>query len=202
MGRFLNVLNSKFNALILQDLAVQPTSRVLEVGFGGAGLLRDLCARATMGAVAGLEVSDEMIARSRVKLRGQIEAGRLSVHQGSVESMPFADGQFDRACAVNTVYFWPDLLTAMQEFRRVIRPGGLLVLGFMSDEDIGRAGLDRHGFERHAPDAIETALRKSDFEAVSLKSGRDIRGSYFSLVARRGSGTRQEPVPDAPTGGT
>ena len=35
MGRFLNVLNSDFNNLILQDLAIEPTSRVLEVGFGG-----------------------------------------------------------------------------------------------------------------------------------------------------------------------
>jgi hypothetical protein len=62
-----------------------------------------------------------------------------------------------------------------------------LVLGFLSEEDIGRAGLDRHGFQRHAADAIETALQATEFETVSLNSGTDTRGTYFSLVARRSS---------------
>ena len=185
MGRFLNVLNSDFNDLILQDLAIEPTSRVLEVGFGGGALLKALCVGTPMGFVAGLELSEEMIARSRFLLRRQIDAGRLEVRQGSVESMPFGDGQFDRACAVNTIYFWPDLITAMGEFWRVLRPGGLLVLGFLSDEDIGRAGLDRHGFQRHARNGIEESLRATGFEPVSLNSGTDTRGTYFSLVAKR-----------------
>lgn len=149
MGRFLNVLNSDFNNLILQDLAIEPTSRVLEVGFGGGALLQSLCDRASMGFVAGLELSEEMIARARRALRGQIDAGRLELRHGSVESMPFGDEQFDRACAVNTIYFWPDLVASMREFRRILGPGSLLVLGFLSNEDIGRAGLDRHGFQRH-----------------------------------------------------
>jgi SAM-dependent methyltransferase len=184
MGRFLNLLNADFNNLILQDLAIEPASRVLEVGFGGGALLQSLCDRSPMGFVAGLELSEEMVARSRLLLRTQIDAGRLELRQGTVESMPFEDEQFDRACAVNTIYFWPDLVSAMREFRRILRPGGLLVLGFLSEDDIGRAGLDRHGFQRHAPDAIEKALQATEFETVSLTSGSDTRGAYFSLVAR------------------
>jgi SAM-dependent methyltransferase len=195
MGRFLNVLNSDFNNLILQDLAIEPTSRVLEVGFGGGALLQSLCDRSSMGFVAGLELSDEMVARSRLLLRSQIDAGRLELRQGSVESMPFEDGQFDRACAVNAIYFWPDLVSAMREFRRILRPGGLLVLGFLSEEDIGRAGLDRHGFQRHARDAIEKALQATEFETVSLNSGSDTRGTYFSLVARRSSALATTGLP-------
>lgn len=186
MGRLLNVLNSDFNDLILQDLAIESTSRTLEVGFGGGALLKALCARTPMGFVAGLELSEEMITRSRLLLRCQIDAGRLEVREGSVESIPFGDEQFDRACAVNTIYFWPDLITAMGEFWRVLQPGGLLVLGFLSDEDIGRAGLDRHGFQRHTQDEIEKSLRTTGFEPVSLHSGTDTRGTYFSLVAMRG----------------
>lgn len=185
MGRFLNVLNSDFNDLILQDLAIEPASRVLEVGFGGGALLRNLCDRTPLGFVAGLELSEEMIARARLLLRGQIDAGRVELRQGSVESMPYGDEQFDRACAVNTIYFWPDLASATREFQRILRPGGLLVLGFLSEEDIGRAGLDRHGFHRHAPDAIEKALQAAGFKTVSLNSGSDSRGTYYSLVARR-----------------
>lgn len=195
MGRFLNILNSDFNDLVLKDLAIEPTSRVLEVGFGGGALLQSLCARTPMGFVAGLEVSEEMIARSRLLLRGHISADRLELRQGSVESMPFGDEQFDRACAVNTIYFWPDLVSAMREFQRVLRPGGLLVLGFLSHDDIGRAGLDRHGFQRYAPDVIEMALRTTEFETISLNSGSDARGTYFSLVARRAQALPADRIP-------
>jgi arsenite methyltransferase len=199
MGRFLNVLNSDFNNLILQDLAIEPTSRVLEVGFGGGALLQSICDRTPLGFVAGLELSEEMIARSRLLLHGQIDAGRLELRQGRVESMPFENEQFDRARAVNTIYFWPDLGGAMREFRRILRPGGRLVLGFLSDQDIGRAGLDRYGFQRHPADAIEKALKETEFEAVSLNSGSDTRGTYFSLVARRTSAlTTDKALVDRP----
>lgn len=195
MGRFLNVLNFDFNNLILRDLAIEPNSRVLEVGFGGGALLQSLCDRTPMGFVAGLELSAEMIARSRLLLRSQIDSGRLELRQGSVESMPFDNEQFDRACAVNTIYFWPDLVGAMREFRRTLRPRGRLVLGFLSDQDIGRAGLDRHGFQRHTANAIETALRATEFETVSLNSGSDTRGTYYSLVARRIAALAADEVP-------
>lgn len=201
MGRFLNVLNADLNDVILQDLAIEATSRVLEVGFGGAALLRKLCDRTPRGFVAGLEVSEQMIARSRVLLRTQINAGRLVVRHGSVESMPFDDGQFDRACAVNTIYFWPDLFGAMREFRRVLRPSGLLVLGFLSERDIDRAGLDRHGFQRHTPDVIDAALRGNDFEMMSLNSVTEARGTCFSLAAlRRHAATPARTPLDQPIG--
>jgi len=194
MGRFLNVLNSDFNNLILQDLVIEQKSRVLEVGFGGGALLQSLCDRTPMGFVAGLELSGEMIARSRLLLRSQIDLGRLELHQGSVESMPLEDEQFDRACAVNAIYFWPDLVSAMREFRRILRPGGRLVLGFLSDQDIGRAGLDRYGFQRHPANAIEKALQATEFEIMSLNSGSDARGTYYSLAARRTSALTTDKV--------
>lgn len=41
MGRFLNRTTANHNAMVLEDLAVEPTSRVLEVGFGGSGSPRE-----------------------------------------------------------------------------------------------------------------------------------------------------------------
>jgi len=55
MGRFLNRTTADHNAMVLEDLAVESTSRVLEVGFGGAALLERLCQKASGGFVAGLD---------------------------------------------------------------------------------------------------------------------------------------------------
>ncbi len=186
MGRFLNRTTADHNAMVLEDLAVEPKSRVLEVGFGGAALLENLCQKASRGFVAGLEVSEDMLAAARARLRRQIESGRLDVRQGSVDSLPYPDGDFDNGCSVNTTYFWPDLARGLAEFHRVIRPGGRLVLGFMSAEDISRAGLDRHGFSRHSPEELKSALVATHFRPGSLRSGTDARGTFYSLVAERG----------------
>jgi arsenite methyltransferase len=186
MGRFLNRKTADHNAMVLEDLGVEPKSRVLEVGFGGGALLENICQKASSGLVSGLDLSEEMLALARARLRGLIESGRLEVRQGSVESLPYRDGEFDLACSVNTTYFWPDLARGLAEFHRVIRPGGRLVLGFVAVEDITRAGLDRHGFLRHSPDELKAALVAAGFRPGSLRSGTDTRGTFYSLSVERG----------------
>jgi SAM-dependent methyltransferase len=185
MGRFLNRTTADHNQMVLEDLAVTPESRVLEVGFGGAALLQKLCEQAPGGFVAGLDVSEEMIALARRRLRRLIASGRLEVHRGSVESMPFRDGEFDRACSVNTIYFWRDLAKGLAEFHRVIRPGGRLVLGFVAAEDVRGAGLDQQGFSPYSQAETESALDAAGFQPGRIRSGADSRGTFSSLVAER-----------------
>ena len=109
MGRFLNRKTAAHNEMVRQELAPAPGDRVLEVGFGGAALLERLSAEASNGSVAGVEISDEMLALARKRLRGPIAAGRVVLTRGSVEALPFGDEEFDKACTVNTTYFWSDL---------------------------------------------------------------------------------------------
>ena len=53
--------------------------------------------------------------------------------------MPYADGTFDKVCTVNTLYFWPSPLENVREMRRVMKPGGRLVVAFRSRESLQRA---------------------------------------------------------------
>jgi SAM-dependent methyltransferase len=45
-----------------------------------------------------------------------------------VSQLPFPDDRFDLVTAVETHYYWPDLLSDLREIRRVIRPGGVLLI--------------------------------------------------------------------------
>ncbi len=185
MGRFLNRKTAAHNEMVRQELAPAPGDRVLEVGFGGAALLERLSAEVSNGSVAGVEISDEMLALARKRLRGPIAAGRVVLTRGSVEALPFGDEEFDKACTVNTTYFWSDLGAGLSEVRRVLRPGGRLVVGFVSPDDIVRDGLHRHGFALHSAEELEVALQAASFTVGRLRSGLDSRGTFYVLAAER-----------------
>jgi SAM-dependent methyltransferase len=42
--------------------------------------------------------------------------------------MPFAEGQFSRVLAVSNFHVWPSRTAGLREIRRVLRPGGKLVI--------------------------------------------------------------------------
>ena len=65
--------------------------------------------------------------RHRAAIGGRIEAGRLELVRGDFASLPFADKIVDAILAVNVVYFMKSS-AAVREARRVLRPGGRIVL--------------------------------------------------------------------------
>jgi ubiquinone/menaquinone biosynthesis C-methylase UbiE len=185
MGRLLNRTTSSHNALVLNQLAVQKSDRVLEIGFGGAALLEKITKSASEGLVAGVELSEEMVSNARGRFSGWIVAGRLELKQGSVESLPYPDAHFNKACSVNTVYFWPDLAKCFAECFRVIRPDGELILGYTSDKDVRGAGLAKRGFIPYSTEELKVALVAQGFIPGLLQSGSDKRGTYFVITAKR-----------------
>jgi SAM-dependent methyltransferase len=171
--------------MVLIHLAIKPTDRVLEVGFGGAALLEKLVKQATEGFVAGFEISDVMVANAKVRFHTLIAAGRLEIQQGSVESLPYPNAHFNKACTVNTVNFWPNLGLCFAELFRVIQPGGQLILGYPADIAVRGAGLDQRGFLPYSTDELQTALAAQGFIPGVLQKGTDVRGMFFVLMAER-----------------
>ena len=185
MGRLLNRTTSTHNALVFDQMNLQGTDRVLEIGFGGGALLEKIFKSTPEGFVAGIEISEEMVVNSKERFQDLIRTGRLEIKQGTVESLPFPDAHFNKACTVNTIYFWSDLGKCFAELFRVIVPGGQFVIGYTADKDIRGAGLDQRGFIPYSTDELKAALESQGFKPGLLQSGSDKRGDYFVLTAQR-----------------
>ena len=192
MGRLLNAVNADHNRLVLKQLTLSAADRVLEVGFGGGALLEKISQQPPEGFVAGVELSEEMVSRARLRFRAQLATGRVDVRHGNVQSLPYPDASFDKACSVNTIYFWPDVPLALAELLRIVRPGGFLVLGFFSDDDFRRLGFDELGFVPYSPDELSAALSAGGFRPGLLQSGSDVRGTFFTLTAERSGSKAME----------
>lgn len=112
----------------LGHVQIEAGFTILDVGCGGGRTLQKMAALATEGRLYGVDYADGSVAASRAKNARLIQAGRVEIRQASVSNLPFSDDMFDLVTAVETHYYWPDLLRDMQEIRRVLKPGGSLVI--------------------------------------------------------------------------
>lgn len=102
--------------------------RMLDVGCG-TGTLLGLMARDPLAErLVGLDYAAEMVRRGAEKFRASPLAGKLAIVRGDAERLPFANASFDVLTCCNSFHHYPHQPTAIASFRRVLRPGGLLVL--------------------------------------------------------------------------
>jgi ubiquinone/menaquinone biosynthesis C-methylase UbiE len=106
---------------------VQPTDCVLEIGFGAGEAIALLAEHTTQGSVAGIELSPTMVKRAGVRNAHAVGAGRVTLHQGNAEQLPFEEQRFDKVVSIHTYYFWADPHAILTEVFRVLKPGGKLI---------------------------------------------------------------------------
>jgi SAM-dependent methyltransferase len=119
---------------------------------------------APLGVETGVDPSTEMLKRAR-------ERGIETV-RGIGEALPFDDGAFDTVLMVTTVCFVDDLVGALREANRVLRPGGRFVAGYVDrDSSLGERyeeRKDENPFYRDATfvstEEIDDALTAAGFD--------------------------------------
>ncbi|MEU0804962.1 class I SAM-dependent methyltransferase [Streptomyces sp. NPDC005970] len=109
-------------------LDVQPTDRVLEVGFGPGLAIAELARLANQGHVYGIDHSDAMVRRTRKRNAAAIRTRRVTLLHTSVDRLPHFDKQLDAIVAVNSLGFWPNPTQQLSELRGLLRPGGRIAL--------------------------------------------------------------------------
>lgn len=129
-GRYRSRINAPLHAAVLAALEATPGEHVLEVGFGHGSSLETLAGRVAPGCLTGVDESDAVIARASRRHRLLLERGVLELARGTPERLPFEERRFDRACSVDGIQTWRSPEAGLVEIRRVLRPGGRLVLAF------------------------------------------------------------------------
>jgi len=104
-------------------LPLDEEHRLLDVGCGTGALLYRLTAIHPATRLVGVDPVPAMLKVARRKLPSDI-----ALHEGWAEQLPFADAQFDLVVSCSMFHYVARPLDALIEMRRVLRPGGQLVL--------------------------------------------------------------------------
>jgi ubiquinone/menaquinone biosynthesis C-methylase UbiE len=153
---------------------VAPDGEALDVGCGAGHLSFALAP--LLGRVAALDPAPAMLDTVRAAAAAQ-GLGGISTHRGSAEALPFEDASFDLVATRYSAHHWVRLDKALREMRRVLRPGGnLLVIDVEGD---GNALLDSH---------LQALELLRDFSHVRDRTAREWRG----LLAEAGFKLAQE----------
>ncbi|MFN7176956.1 MAG: class I SAM-dependent methyltransferase [Thermaurantiacus sp.] len=184
LGPLLDRIGAPMMEGAFEVLHVRHGERVLDLGFGGGMLSRRLL---KAGAhVVGVDRSAAMVARARRRHLPEIRAGRAIFLEGDASALPLADSAFEKAASVNVLYFWPCLPPVMRELARVLAPGGRLVLGFQTPDQVRAWPGHVHGFTAHAAEAVEAALAGAGFRVEGHTKGHAATvGDYVLLAALR-----------------
>ncbi|HEY0130238.1 MAG TPA: class I SAM-dependent methyltransferase [Allosphingosinicella sp.] len=170
------------NALALDCLRLERQDWVLEVGFGGGGLLRSLLL-GTRGEVFGADLSDALIARARDRFARDVRRGRLHLLKASVESLPLPPETVTRAVSVNSLYFWPDPAAAMAELARVMKPGGRLAIVFEPAAELRKWPGHRFGFRLFEVAEVKALMESAGFAEIAEQWGTGRKPARFCCLS-------------------
>ena len=160
----------KSNLAAVDLLSLNPGDRFLDLGCGLGAALEH--ADATGAETAGIDPSPAMVGRAASRVLG------AEVREGSAEAIPFEADRFTAALAVSTYHHWADHEAGLAEIRRVLAPGGrLLILERKLKKGTG------HGLDRAGADRLAQMLTGHGYNTAEVGTMRVGRVDYLTVSA-------------------
>jgi ubiquinone/menaquinone biosynthesis C-methylase UbiE len=178
-GAVMARLNRDMEEAAVLELDPAPGSRVLAVGFGPGIGVAALASKLRGGLVAGIDPSSVMVDQASRRNRAALNAGRVQLVAAGADAIPWPDGSFDAAVAVNSMQLWDPFEASLHEVGRVLGAGATLV-----------TVTHCWAVEKRAPlgawvDTTTDALHTYGFDGVTHRTAKFRSGEGLVLRANR-----------------
>lgn len=145
---------------IVEEVGIKDAITILDIGCGGGKAINQFSSMLKNSKIYGIDHSADMVSLARDVNKGEIEKGKVDIHQGDVTKIPYPDNYFDIISAFDTINFWTDFNKAIVEIKRALKDNGifLIVNGYpkegtkwwdfvkFKNDDEYRKVLSEHGF--------------------------------------------------------
>jgi len=158
----------KSNLAAVDRMALRPEDRFLDLGCGLGAALEH--AVATGAKAAGIDPSPSMVERAAQRVP------QAEVLLGSAESLPFEDDSFTAAISVSTYHHWADAEAGLNEVRRVLAPGGRLLI---VERKLKRG--TGHGLDDVGGESLARLLESNGYGTVEVETIKVGRAEYLAV---------------------
>jgi ubiquinone/menaquinone biosynthesis C-methylase UbiE len=180
---FVPAIGQRLAADIVHEADLRPGERVLDVACGTGIVARLALQEVGGGTVTGLDVDPSMLAVARSTTPTGASVEWL---EAGAEAMPVPDGAFDVVLCQISLQFVEDKPASLREMRRVLVPGGRIVLNvpgpagpFFADFAVAMkrhfgaeaAGFVDHVFSLHDTGEIRQLIENAGFREVKVREG-------------------------------
>jgi len=142
-----HVFFTRSNKAIVKLLPQTLEVSILDVGTGTGILIEQALLKNKSAHLFGIDISPEMVKKAKRKFQGK---NNVTIALGSVSKLPYKDNSFEFVTCANSFHHHPDSIQSLKEIKRVLKPGGKVIL---SD-----GCLD--GFPRQFVFKIENSINK------------------------------------------
>ncbi|MFW9993795.1 MAG: class I SAM-dependent methyltransferase [Candidatus Odinarchaeota archaeon] len=158
---------------LIESCNITGDSYVLDVGCG-VGQTACYLARKTGCRVAGIDITEAMVIRAKERVvKGKFE-DRVEIKQADAVTLPYGDNIFDAVITESVIVFINDKQGALDEFKRVLKPGGhiglneTMLVAPSPPEDVIKALTDSEFFvaEVLTPERAEELLKNAGFQKI------------------------------------
>lgn len=157
----------------LEKINIKENDVILDIGCGGGRTVNRLAKLSSKGKVSGMDYSSDCVNWATSYNSDFIQNGHVEIVQGSVEHIPFEDNKFDVITAVETIYFWPDLVQNFKEVKRVLKTDGKFVIineMFLGDyfKERNKECIEKGNMKIKSAIELKNIIEKSGFNILSM----------------------------------
>lgn len=167
VAKLMNIGNKLMYTYAYESAAFKTNDSVLEIGFGNGAFIKDIAQKITPGAYTGVDISDTMLKEAQRRNSSLINLGKVDLKKANAEQLPFPKNSFNKVFTVNTIYFWENPSQVMEEVKRVLLPGGSLVVALATKEVMQGSEHVKERFKLYELQDVEHLFKAAGFTAIS-----------------------------------
>lgn len=168
----MNVTNEKLYDFVVSQMQMLEGDKLLEIGFGNGKLIPKFFEINPSIQFYGIDFSERMCSEA-ITFNKEFE-NNIHIECQNAMNTNFSNDFFDQIVTLNTVYFWENVTQQLIELKRILKPGGQLIIGYRPKSSMEKFSFTQEVFSLYDSHELSLLIEHNGFKIVKETSNATI----------------------------